>query len=262
MNNQMEPSAAYGLLKRDYRDEPVGTLVESVPGNQDEVKIPRSQWPERIAKIDAQKTSPYHHHLAANVPILNQTSQKYCWAYSVVAGVMNRVAFQGIDPVPRLSAAAVAAVGTGYRNVGGHCSKAAAMIQDQGGVPTDQVWPNTATKSHRHLADSKELKDSRKQNQLVQFYDLGNDIDLAISLLIGPTPLPVTFSLPWWRHAILGLEVLDCEKGNPESLDRYGIRFVNSYGKNWRGVGFGEIWGDKMYSWEHVAIDVIKPRSE
>ena len=261
----MVASDSHGLLERDYDKEPRGTVFASSDPeppceNYRLAPIPRSQWPELIAKHKTRRTSPFEQHLYHNVPVLDQGSLKYCWAYSVVAGVMNRLAFQGIDPAPHLSATAVAAVGLNFSNRGGHCSKAVAMIQHQGGVPTVEAWPNRSM--DRTLKNDEAVAASRSENQLCRFTDCGNDLDFAISLMLCDNPAPVTFSVPWWRHAILGLEVLDRENGPATSLDRYGIKFVNSYGAKWNGNGFGRFYGQKLQAWEYVAIHEAGARPE
>lgn len=148
-----DDSDKHGLIERDYSVEPVGSIVPTVEGD---FIIPRADWPELISRQTAFKTSPLHCHQYHNVPVLNQGLLKYCWAYSVVAGVMNRLAFQGIDPAPYLSATAVAAVGKNFRNQGGHCSQACAMIQEQGGIPTVEFWPEQSV--NRELAHSESVK--------------------------------------------------------------------------------------------------------
>jgi hypothetical protein len=253
-----EPSDDFGLIERDYASEPIGTVC----GQWDGGYIPRDEWPERIAEINRLKLSPILFHKFYGVPVLNQDITKYCWCYSVVAGVMNRLAFMGInDPVPHLSATAVAAVGTNFRNIGGYCTRAVQYIQDQGGVPNVQVWPNGYHLDQLYK-NRPEVADSRRKNQLTEFIDFGQDLDAAISAMLGEEPIPVTFSLPWWRHAVCGLEVLDTGKGDPKSLDRYGIRFVNSYGPEWENGGFGEFYGKRMESWELVGISHVKARKE
>jgi hypothetical protein len=252
-----EPSDDYGLIERDYLAEPVGAVCGAFDGDY----VPRKEWPERIAELQEHQMRPIDFHRFHKVPILNQGRTKYCWMYSLVAGVMNRLAFQGInDPVPHLSATAVAAVGMQYKNQGGYCAHGVKMIQDQGGIPTVDVWPTQ--KIDRNYADDPAVKQSRKEHQLTRFVDAGQDLDAAISMMIGETPIPVTFSLPWWRHAVLGLEVIDTRQGDSESLDRYGVRFVNSYGEVWQQDGYGEFYGDRMKSWEHVGISHIKPTME
>ncbi len=252
------PSDSHGLLERDYRKQPVGSVFEG--GSMHGDPIPRERWPDLISKHKIRRTSPYEHHRYHKIPVLDQGSLKYCWAYSVVAGVMNRLAFQGIDPVPHLSATAVAAVGMNFQNRGGHCSQAVAMIQEQGGIPTINSWPNRSM--DRTLRSDENVAKERDLNQLCTFTDCGNDLDMAISLMLCDEPSPVTFSVPWWRHAILGLEVVDRGNAPADSLDRYGITFVNSYGPKWKSTGFGCFYGNKMQAWEYVAIHAAGARKE
>lgn len=258
MNFEVTPSDDYGLVERDYSAEPVGTVCGSFAGNY----IRREEWPERIAMHRKRRSRPIDFHEFHAVPILDQEITKYCWAYSVVAGVMNRLAFQGInDPVPELSATAIGSVGMNYKNQGGYCSQAVDMIQKQGGVPNASAWPN-GFRIDRSYENRPEVLESRKRNRLVDFVDLGVDLDAAISSMIDDDPIPVTFSLPWWRHAVLGLEVLDTEQGSANSLARYGIKFVNSYSKDWNGTGFGEFYGKKMEAWEYIGITHVAARKE
>ena len=258
MSDLFEPSKSHGLEQRDYSNEPVGTVFAG--SNKAFGIIPRQEWPELIKRQKARANSPLAAHQYHQVPVLDQGSLKYCWAYSVVAGVMNRLAFQGIDPVPHLSATAVAAVGLDFVNRGGHCSKAVAMIQNQGGIPAVDAWPNRSM--DRTLKNDLRVAESRQKNQLCSFTDCGKNLDLAISLMLAETPSPVTFSVPWWKHAILGLEVLDRGGAASTSLDRYGIAFVNSYGPRWNENGYGEFWGNKLHAWEYVGIHQAIPRAE
>ena len=140
MSDLFEPSDSHGLEQRDYRNEPVGSVFAG--GLMTGRPIPRERWPDLNRSQKSRGNSPLVAHQYHQVPVLDQGTLKYCWAYAVVAGVMNRLAFQGIDPVPHLSATAVAAVGLDFQNRGGHCSKAVRMMQDQGGIPSIETWPN------------------------------------------------------------------------------------------------------------------------
>lgn len=252
-----EPQDDDALEARDYNDEPLGVVCGAFGNNY----VDRSEWPERIEELKRNKRRPIDFHRFNNVPILHQGKTKYCWMYALVAGVMNRLAYQGINnPVPHLSATAVAAVGVNFANKGGYCAKGVKMIQDQGGIPTIDTWPSG--RIDRSYENRPDVKQSRAEHQLTGFIDGGNDLEAAISMMLGDDPIPVTFSLPWWRHAVLGLEVIDSKNAPADSLDRYGIRFVNSYGEVWNNDGFGEFYGSRMESWEHIGITHIKPTEE
>ena len=242
----------HGLIARDYKTDPVGVDAPAFSGDV----IPRKHWPELIEKQRENFNSPYAVHVENSVPILNQTKFRYCWMFAIVAGVMNRAAFQGLnDPVDELSATAVASQGKRFRNVGGHCSEAVRYCQKYG-IPTAEVWPNT--NSSWRLARQVDVKKSAKKQNIVQFADLGQNLDAAISCLLSETPVPVSFSLPWWKHAVLGLQVDYVPDGDPTKIDSYELVFVNSYGPAYERGGFGKLHGSKMVGQEYIAIENVK----
>ena len=115
----------------------------------------------------------------------------------------------------------------------------------------------------RTLANDPNVRTSAKQHDLIQFCDLdGNDLDLALSALIDPDGAnPVTFSLPWWRHAICGLKI-KYRGDNAKSLGSYGLTFVNSYGSEWGINGYNTIWGDQLRGNEYIVVKQVKARAE
>lgn len=246
----------HGLIPRDYETDPVGCSADPFFGEV----IDRRLWPSLIAKQKNLCSSPLEVHRRNAVPILNQLRFKYCWCFAIVAGVMNRYAFQGInDPVDELSATAVAAQGKNFRNVGGHCSEAVSYCK-QYGIPTADVWPND--QSNRRLARKRKTKESAAKRNIVKFTDLGADWDAAISCLIRETPVPVSFSLPWWRHAVLGLQV-DYKEGQPASdPNSYELIFVNSYGSNYGDGGYGKLTGHQSIGQEFIAIENVTAGNE
>ena len=129
-----------GWIPRDYDEDPVGSCAAAYSGE----RISMEDWPDLIDYQSRNVCSAWHVHKYNRVPVLNQGRFKYCWAYAVVAGVMNRYAFQGLNnPVDELSATAVAAQGKNYRNVGGHCSQAITYAEKYG-IPEARYWPNNS----------------------------------------------------------------------------------------------------------------------
>lgn len=246
----------HGLIPRDYKTDPVGCSAEPFSGEV----IDRRLWPRKIAEQKNLNSSPLGVHRRNKVPILNQASFKYCWCFAIVAGVMNRYAFQGInDPVDELSATAVAAQGKKFRNVGGHCSEAVSYVQTFG-IPTADVWPNSM--SNRRLARKRKTKESASKRNIVKFTDLGDDWDAAISCLLAETPVPVSFSLPWWRHAVLGLQVDYLEGRPPTDPNSYELTFVNSYGVDYGIKGFGKLNGVRSQGQEFIAVENVTVGNE
>ena len=242
----------HGLIERDYKIDPVGVDAPKFSGDV----IQRKHWPDLIADQRKNFNSPYAVHVENNVPILDQTSFRYCWMFAIVAGVMNRAAFQGLnDPVDELSATAVASQGKNFRNVGGHCSEAVRYCQ-KFGIPNSDVWPND--QSSRRYARKKQVRESAAKQNIVQFADLGQDFDAAISCLLSPTPVPVSFSLPWWKHAVLGLQVNFLPRKNPLQIESYELVFVNSYGASYEQGGFGKLRGANMIGQEYIAIENVQ----
>lgn len=246
----------HGLRERDYAAEPVGSSIPAYGG----AVFPRKHWPELIGIQESRRASPLDVHKYNETPILDQGRLKYCWAFSTVAAVMNRYAFAGINsPVPHLSATAPAAQGKGFRNRGGHCSESCRYI-DQFGIPTIEAWPEQDM--DRDLVRSDAAIQSASRHHIIDFEDIGDDLDAAISAMIDPAGAsPCTFSLPWWRHAICGLKIR-YRGPNPAKIESYGLQFVNSYGDDWGNSGYGTIWGNQIVGQEYIIVKQVKPRTE
>jgi hypothetical protein len=244
-----------GLIPRDYDREPEGVAAKEYEGDLLQMR----DWPDAIMEQHRNSTSAWHVHKFNRVPILNQARYKYCWAYAVVAGVMNRYAFQGInDPVDELSANAIAAQGKGYRNVGGHCSQAVSYAIKYG-IPLAKYWPNTSI--NRTYADDTDVKSSAEQTNIIDFIDCGRNFEAAATCLIKYN-MPVAFALPWWRHAVLGLRLWCKNPRRPLSIGSYRLDFVNSYGPKYGQKGYGSVVGDKIIGQEHIAISSVKVKSD
>lgn len=247
----------HGLISRNYDIEPVGQVLPAQFGPL----FPRKDWPELIRLQDERKASPLDVHQFNEVPVLDQGRLKYCWLFCIAAAVMNRYAFGGINkPVPHLSATAPAAQGKKFRNAGGYASEGAQYVQKYG-LPSVEHWPERSM--DRSLAKDKAVKTSANRHDLIQYGDMGgNDLDLAISALIDPVgACPVTFSLPWWDHAVCGLK-MRFRGDSPNKLQSYGLTFVNSYGPEWGIQGYNTIWGDQLRGNEFIAVKQVKARAE
>lgn len=244
-----------GLIPRDYDEEPVGVACKAYSGDVLEMR----DWPDAIMDQQRNSSSAWHVHKFNKIPVLNQRSYKYCWAYAVVAGVMNRYAFQGINnPVDELSANAIAAQGKNYRNVGGHCSQAVSYAVKYG-IPEAKYWPNTSI--NRTYSEDTDVIRSANETNIIDFVDCGRDFNAAASIMLRDN-MPVAFALPWWRHAVLGLRLWCKNPRRPNSLRSYRLDFVNSYGIGYGKQGYGSIVGDKMVGQEHIAICSVKVKQD
>jgi hypothetical protein len=240
----------HGYIDRDFAAEPIGSTLPvceaTVHG--------RDRWRDLMALQDERKSSPFDFHKMNEVPLLNQSSLKYCWAFCIAAGCMNRLAFAGInDPLPTLSATSLAAPIKNFRNVGGYVLEAAVGAKD--GIAEATFWPERTMK--RSLASDKQVERSRDMNSLASFSELpSRDVDALVSVLIDDVNArPVAIALPWWRHAVLALRARF--EGN-----RIAIDFANSYGPNWKGNGFGTLYEEKAEAHEQIVIENMKARSE
>jgi len=236
----------HGLEVRDYEKDPLGSQMPicELPD------IPRGEWRGRIEYHKENKLRPLDFH--RQVPILNQASLRFCWCFAPVAGVMNRLSYQGIDPVPELSAAAIASQFKGGRNVGGTVAQGVEACLH--GIPSAGFWPNDKLKE----SGFDKAETDASFNSLATFTELGaNQLDRVISVLLGDGPRPVAIALPWWRHAVLALAVDYSVVGR-----QYGLIYANSYGPNWKEDGFGILWGKKAIGHENIVIESAVPRSE
>ena len=237
---------AKGLEIRDYETAPLGKNVPVCAVEE----IPKSEWKSLIKKHQTEQTRPLDIHLQNQVPLLNQSTLKYCWVYAPVAGVMNRLAYQGIDPVPELSAAAVGSIFKKGRNVGGYVEEGVRACLE--GIPSAEFWPNGKIRNAGFDFNSSDAP----LNVLASFSELKPySVAEAMSVLLGENPRPIAFALPWWRHAVLVLAA--CFRGN-----EFGFHYANSYGPTWKGNGFGTILGEKAKAHEMIVCENILARKE
>ena len=246
-----------GYIPRDYEEFPEFCFFKPYEGPV----YPRRDWVELIELQRKYRTSPLEVHKKNKIEPGNQGAFGYCWQYAIISPVLNRYAAQGIDPVPRLSAHAVAAMGTAYRNRGGFCLEGARNVQ-KFGIPTLDVWPGYSM--DRKLENDPDVVESRKLHRLVDFQEhtrerVFEETMSSIICPVNPSPSAVAFS--WWNHAVGALA------GNYRKRGRrveFGFDFVNSYGKNWNGKrrGYGTVWGTKAIPFESVTVRAVSAVSE
>ena len=239
-----------GCLVRNFSTHPIGGMVAAANVES----INQKDWPELIRLHRKRRTSCLDVHEYHDVPILNQSHLKYCWLFCVAAGVANRLAHQGIDPVPKLSATATAARVKDFRNVGGYVIQGAEGVQ-RFGLPTTDVWPQG--KLYRKYVDHPDVETSSEQHKLVTFSELpSRDFSALMSVLLDEdNPRPVAIALSWWRHAVLALAAV-------ERRNEFGVVYANSYGEAWGDRGFGILWGNKAVAHEQIMIEQATVRRE
>lgn len=238
-----------GLVERDYRAHGLGSYAPVFKGD----RLSRSKWDDAIKRQDDNESSPWHHHKASDVPILDQNGYPYCWCFGLTAAVMNRYAISGL-PVPFLSATAVAAQVKNFRQVGGWAGEAVEGFH-KFGCPTIETWPQHSL--DRSLPNNHEQQLDAKRHDITAFEELpSRDFEMAMSALLHPlNPSPVTMGLMWWGHLVCGLRAVKI------SAREYGILIVNSWKKTWGDGGFKVLAESKATAHEYIAVRGVTARA-
>lgn len=212
--------------------------------------IPRSDWDAIINEREERKLTLTDLHAARSIPVLNQGSLPYCWAYGTVGAMMVSYAQQG-DHIPQLSATSVAAKIKGYRKQGGWAMEAIEGIERYG-VSTFDFWPESSLSSRHDTAEQRENAKLHKVSPMIGYEELpsGNFDALVSALLYGH---PATMGLMWWGHLVFGLRPVIIERGS------YGVEIMNSWGGRWENGGKAVLREDKATAQEQVLIRNVTP---
>jgi hypothetical protein len=190
--------------------------------------IPRSEWSERIAEMDAKQMWPKDH---IRFRSYDQGSLGYCWINGPCQACTTLRDMQG-HPHVRYSSASVGGPIKHYRNEGGWPEEGVDYLIRHGAV-TQDLWPNNSL--DRSLYEP--TLDDRRFHKATEAYKCSREsFDEAITAVlrghIG------TVSYMWWGHAITGaVRVV-----NLDGTDRWGLEIRNSWGDDWgsknrHGVG-------------------------
>ena len=207
-----------------YKKRPAGIVYESAKAFPFPV-IPRSEWDDRIAEMEKEKTRISDMLLDAGIPSLNQQQTNYCWCNAVVGCVQAIRAQQGEPYVP-LSPASVAAPIKNYSNEGGWGAEALEYIA-KNGVAAQELWPANAI-SRQYFDASRE---NAKLHIVTEFYELDSgNFDQVMTNLFNR--IPTAIGLSWWSHEVMACDPVALGNG------KYGLRFRNSWGDSYGNLGF------------------------
>jgi len=217
-----------GYVPRDYESRPVGYHKAGAPAYGKGVLIPRSEWDDRIAEKEKNKSRISDILDAAGVPSTDQNGTNYCWFFGVVGACQARRAVAGL-PYVALSPACGAAQIKGFRNQGGWGADAVEWMVEHGVCSTD-LWPQAAI-SRKYLTD--EATAQAATFKLVEWDDVEEyDFDALMSELLQPDPIPCALGLDWWGHLIFACDGVKLGTG------KYGVRIRNSWGADYGDNGY------------------------
>ncbi len=215
--------------------------------------IPASEYDARIDELEKRKaTLSDIRAVAANgslMPTLDQGTEGFCWAYSVVRLMMYLRALMN-KKYKRLSAHAVGCKIKNFVNEGGWCGLSGRFVQ-LNGCPSVEMWPE---KSMNRKYDTQETWDEAKLSLVTGAWfdsrksdwdqDL-TDAQINTLLLMG---IPVAADFNWWGHSVCLKRLVRVERGV------YGKNGDNSWTDGWGDRGEFTLTGSRAKADGAMAI--------
>lgn len=241
-------SHATGYIPRDYNALPMGKVAFCAPF--DLPIPPRNEWPDRIDYLNEQKATAWHIIQSAKLIASDQARTNFCWAHGMVNAMRIIRAMNG-QPYKELSAAAVAAQITKFRNEGGNNYMSIPFLAKHG-VPTVNEWPANAI-DRQYVTEA--MKAEAAENTLSEWYELEpkNEEQKMACLLYG---FPVPAGYMDIGHMMCAVKPMYRKSG---SGYEFGSLDWNSWGQDYNGgTGCMERWGSKFRSFDQCAPRVVR----
>lgn len=157
-----------GYVPRDFAENPL--FSSSYESEWDESSMPLLTLKEAAERAEhdiANGLDPLSRAMKGRAMPTYQNGLPFCWCHAMTMGVKTAMAQAG-QPVPRLSATAVACLITGYRKRGGNASEAMPFVAETG-IPTVQSWPeNSVSKQH----DTASMRAEAERVRVLEWYAL------------------------------------------------------------------------------------------
>lgn len=180
-----------------------------------------------------------------------------CHAFSP-AGAMLILRKQNGLPYIEISAGSIGGPATGYRNRGAWIGSDLRVIVEKGAATTEYVPMRQV--SRRGWKPGAE--ENAKLHRVTEWWELRRrNLDQHVSCLLQC--LPVCVGLNYWGHAVTDLAVRDLNPRLSVNKDsRWGIDFLNSWGRRWGDNGVATRTGSKKYADEAYVPRLTLPSNE
>jgi hypothetical protein len=219
--------------------------------------IPREQWDDLIAKMDAENAW-LETLVRSSVPCQDQGQLEECHAFSTTEAAQISQAKQG-EGAPAFAATSVGMPVTGWQNQGADIADDWAQIRDYGVctvdyLPDGVVMPPQDGNTIRLLCTESAYKPGWRENALLHREFAGLDLrltDLSFDAMATACfrGLPVVVAFSWWSHAITGGYRVK-KLGNGQ----YALLYRNNWGASYKDDGFLWLSGSKAVpDWGAIA---------
>lgn len=199
------PFQGRGLFPRDFAEKPQGRAWRGATAFPKEKLVPRSEWDERIAEMEAKKTRLSDVVLDSGLPCKDQKSTNYCWINATThCAEVNLVRANQLGPDGKpveLSSASVGCKVKGFRNNGGYGWEGLEYAIEHGWVPMS-MWPNAAiSRSY----DTTAAWEAAKAYLVLEWWD-GESRNFDEQMSCGFHRIPTSDGHSWWSHQVTGYD--------------------------------------------------------